>query len=535
MILYIFIHIYFIFIYSYIFQNSYGRDTYDRKPIENVEQITLRELYELTLSRIEARKSNVYYSNQAPKNNYPDFTDYLNNDEMTEESKMSIISMAEQEKINNMEVDELENRTKNTQKIKLNFDKANTITDDTVNTGEKEEEEKEKVEKSETNNIPYPNNHFNTINGDEESDFVNFSDGENEPVIEIPITENSVNSTESNETLVNDPELLERRSNPIPHMQKPIPRIPDIDNYSDVAYEMKISPPASGHDETFGMTQGQDSMNNISLPQNHDESNTLNNASPPKVRELYRPNDENQRNNNLPKTLVCPRRIDSINRGIIKSDISSPLDLAHYKPPIKSLAEINDPDYEKNVGNEPIPYGSNVVYEETDITSPNLEEAIPVYNRPMMNYRDNLINMTYNHNYNMYNNHNNNFNNNYNNNYNVNYNSQNSSQPDYSYNMDYDNSENEKKKEKKGNRKSLSIFNILKKSKSNESMKKSNEYTKVKGHKSMYAKSPSKTNGEPENFDNKNISTSSPQFRHSLNILPYNGNFFFFFFFKKKF
>jgi len=62
---------------------TYGRDTYDRKPIQNVEQITLRELYELTLSRIEARKSNVYYSNQAPKNKYPDVSDYLNNDEIT--------------------------------------------------------------------------------------------------------------------------------------------------------------------------------------------------------------------------------------------------------------------------------------------------------------------------------------------------------------------------------------------------------------------------------------------------------------------
>jgi len=67
------------------FEYTYGKNDYDRKPIENVEQVTLRELYELTLSRIEARKSNVYYSNQAPNNDNPNFIDYFNGEPLSEQ------------------------------------------------------------------------------------------------------------------------------------------------------------------------------------------------------------------------------------------------------------------------------------------------------------------------------------------------------------------------------------------------------------------------------------------------------------------
>jgi len=119
------------------YEYTYGKDAYDRKPIESVEQVTLRELYELTLSRIEARKSNVYYSHQSPKNNerninnmngVPDITECLNDENLTEESKMNIISKVEQEKMNLIEVDELEFKEKTAKKIKLDFGKANTST-----------------------------------------------------------------------------------------------------------------------------------------------------------------------------------------------------------------------------------------------------------------------------------------------------------------------------------------------------------------------------------------------------------------------
>jgi len=172
------------------YEYTYGKDIYDRKPIEDVEQITIRELYELTLSRIEARKSNVYYSNQKPKSKLmetDDISECINDDSISEEKKVKIVSKAEQEKLNNMEVDELEVKSKNTKKIKL----TNVLNNENNKTN------KGKMNKGE-NTIQHEQNGKNSSEDQVKGDIITFKDNkteDNSAKTEI-ITEKEINKIE---------------------------------------------------------------------------------------------------------------------------------------------------------------------------------------------------------------------------------------------------------------------------------------------------------------------------------------------------
>jgi len=417
------------------FEYTYGKNDYDRKPIENVEQVTLRELYELTLSRIEARKSNVYYSSNHAPNDDSDITEYLNNDNITEEKKINMISKVEQEKLNNMEVDELE--SKSVKKIKLDFDKANTVP---------ESPENKKENESLTNENESAQHSGSDKSSDSEPEETNNVEAKNTKII-VPFIEG-----DDNETIT---ELTPQQ----PLTDAVVPSLPA---------------------ETEATPMNQENQGEI-----------VDVNRPPQGRNVFLPNGDINYNN-LPNTFISPKRLDSKNRRGSGSGINSPLDLAHYKPPLKSLEEINDPNYEKNVGHEPIPYGSNVVYEEPEIVSPNLELAIPHYNRPQINYRNNLINMTYNSN--------NSF---------PGVNQPEKMNTETSPKMaDNQTQEGEKKKEKKNNRKSLNFLHMLKKSKSAENMK-------GKGRMSLF-KPASKTNSVPVNKLPENRRSTSPPLSHTL-------------------
>ncbi|OUM70111.1 hypothetical protein PIROE2DRAFT_1791 [Piromyces sp. E2] len=437
------------FVQKVDFEYTYGKNDYDRKPIENVEQVTLRELYELTLSRIEARKSNVYYSNQAPKEDIPDFVN-LKYDDISEESKISIINKIEQVKMSNMEVDELEGKSKGIKKIKLDFDKANTVTEST----EFQRNEKESPVINDEASVQHSNSSKSSDSNPEKENPNEVEQNNNTKII-VPFIDND-------DTEINTQEQPQQ-----PLTEGPVTSLPEINEASP-----KESP--------------------MNLPPNQVDPNR-----PPLGRNVFLPNGEINYEN-LPNTFVSPKRLDSKNRRGSGSGINSPLDLAHYKPPLKSLEEINDPNYEKNIGHEPIPYGSNVVYEEPEITSPNLEHAIPIYNRPKINYRNNLINMTYNSN----------------NSYpGVNNQSDTTSNTSSPKMIEGQPQEVEKKKEKKNNRKSLSFLHILRKSKSADNIKSS------KSRMSLF-KPASKTNSIPVNTPQENKRSTSPPLSH--HTLPLN-------------
>jgi len=403
-----------------IYFNRYGKNDYDRKPIENVEQVTLRELYELTLSRIEARKSNVYYSNQAPNNDNPNFIDYFNGEPLSEQ-KINMIGRMEQEKIKNIDVDELEGKNKSIKKIKLDFDKAQT-----------------------------------TLENNESKDTENESSSDDSEIID------QQKSTQDIQEDMKKDVVEKVQTNPVPTIE---------DDNTETITENNQQPSTE--------------TSNNSLPGSpeHPENNKENNTS--KDRSVFHSNGEINYNN-LPKKFVSPKRVESMNRRGGSPNINSPLDLAHYKPPLKSLEEINDPNYENFVGKEPVPYGSHVFYEEPKITSPNLEEAIPLYHRPQINYRDNLINMSYSHYY-----------------------------PDLNVPEVITPptvvQESEKKKEKKKDRKGLNFLHILKKSKSAENVK-------GKSRMSLFKQSSKNDNEAKRNTSPPALNTSPKTY----NTFPHN-------------
>jgi len=336
-----------------------------------------------------------------------------------------MIGKMEQEKIKNIDVDELEGKNKSIKKIKLDFNKSHTTVENNESVDNENEPSSDDSDHSfEQQQNSSPKNTQEEINDDKPE----FTQNSRVPSMELnnmePMTENNG--------------------------QQPSTEIP----------EQSMKP---------------------------QENNNVNSA--PQGRNVFHPNGEINYNN-LPKKFVSPKRLESMNRRG-PSNINSPLDLAHYRPPLKSLEEINDPDYEKFVGQEPIPYGSNVFYEEPEITSPNLAEAIPFYNRPQINYRDNLINMSYGHYY-----------------------------PEMNNTTEANNiddsiqKESEKKKEKKKDRKSLNFLHILKKSKSAEN---------VKGGKSKTSKNKSATKIDNDSLEPKR-NTSPPAF----NSFSINGNYFIF-------
>ncbi|ORX51826.1 hypothetical protein BCR36DRAFT_411787 [Piromyces finnis] len=447
------------------FEYTYGKNDYDRKPIENVEQVTLRELYELTLSRIEARKSNVYYSNQVPKDDASDFIDYLNNNSITEEKKMNMFSKVEQEKINNMEVDELEGKSKNVKKIKLDFNKANS----TLDSEEKQEGKSESLtNEANDSSVQHSNSNRSLEDNLEESNNNNNNNsGKTNPVksVVVPFIESDDTEEITEETTNNKQQALtETCINTLPDEER-VDSPKESKNFENQSKEVDVNRPPQGG------------------------------------RNVFLPNGDINFNN-LPDTFISPKRLDSKNRRGSGSGINNPLDLAHYKPPIKSLDEINDPNYEKNVGHEPIPYGSHVVYEEPGLTSPNLEHAIPLYHRPQINYRNNLINMTYSNGYPV-----------------GSHPSSTETNEEISPKTNGNKvQEDEKKKEKKNNRKSLSFLHILKKSKSADNIKGKARMSLFKPATKMNS-TPISTNTLNLNNENKKFASSpSPPLSSSSHI-----------------
>jgi len=437
------------------FEYTYGKDAYDRKPIENMEQITIRELYELTLSRIEARKSNVYYSNKKAPNT--DISDCINDDSISEEKKVKIVGEAEKEKLNNMEVDELENKSKNSKKIKLDFNKTNPL---------KEEEAKDLK---------------NGGNGMEEDEKMNNNDDtliEEDSAIAIPPEQNNKNNLD-NKILKDDPLTPISNSNEADHFDetKPI-----TENDNDETDSIKENKPNAYDESIFSPEDSKNGNSNNNANHQPELLSPRAVESPKENKDIFLPNGEINYKN-LPPRYKSPKRIDSKNRRMNGGGVN--FYLAHYKPPIKSLAEINDPNYEEKVGSEPVPYGSSVFYDEPDVTSPNMENAIPVYHRPMMNYRNNLMNIT---------------------NGNELEPIQPPSMPNEEPSMEKPKEHEKKSKDKKSNRKSLSIFNILKKSKSAENIK-------VKSRMSFF-KPVTKNHSSPVNesslLDNKSKPHHSP-------------------------
>jgi len=438
------------------YEFTYGKDAYDRKPIENVEQITLRELYELTLSRVEARKSNVYYSNQKPKNEISDKSDIsecINDDSISEENKVKLVSKAEQEKLNNMEVDELE--SKGSKKIKLDFSKANLFKDNAKNN---ENENKNKTD-SLTNNTLIQKDITESLETFKE-DELTLKEKETE-VPSMDTEETTEKKTQKIENSVSQLNLLPTEKQPKlpfdPRLISPRSTSNEISTFKDKREHEYIEKEEEKEKEVKKEQNQLQSQLGTANTNTEFQSPNGNENSP---MEKTSTNSSEVNNKNLPDTFVSPKRTTSKNRMMIPGIMNPQLDLAHYKPPIKSLEAINDPDYEEKVGSEPVPYGSSVYYEEPEMTSPNMDHAIPSYHRPMMNYRNNLMNIT-----------------NYNEEMAMNY----YQSPDYTPDdavvpggeeEDKLSMEHEKKsKDKKNNRKSLGIFNILKKSKSAENIK----------------------------------------------------------------
>jgi len=347
-----------------------------------------------------------------------------------------------------MEVDELEGKSKNVKKIKLDFDKANTVT----------EVQNNETEPSTTDNesIQHSNSNKSSDSNPEESNTTEPKQNEtNNTQIIVPFIKDNLD--ESNTEPIPQQPSTETVEKSLPMEDKELPKEPfNQENPSEIV-----------------------------------DANRQ-----PQGRNVFLPNG-NINYNNLPNNFVSPKRLDSKNRRGSGAGINSPLDLAHYKPPLKSLEEINDPNYEKNIGFEPIPYGSNVVYEEPEILSPNLEHAIPIYNRPNINYRNNLINMTYNAS--------NSF-------PGINNSPENMNDRTSPKMNDVKAQENEKKKEKKNNRKTLNFLHMLKKSKSAENMKK--------GRMSLF-KPATKTGSVPVNKITETKKATSPPLSHTL---PLNGN-----------
>jgi len=553
------------------FEYTYGKDAYDRKPIENVEQITLRELYELTLSRIEARKSNVYYCNKAPETlqNETSVSDNLNNldginnvNNMTEDNKLEM--MAEQEKLNTMEIDELDILEKSPKKIKLDnsfndneninisteTEEANSNNDTNTNDNNKiendqmieadndndtliEDEDENIVESletdpvntNETNNEEQTpkENEFTTTEGEveiekeqennDEDEIMTENETENEK--EVMVEAESKESIENDEDSLDEEEIEEEEDKGIFEEEIEEENKEQIETANNVENEASNEAPAnlltistlkpqgenidplliSPRSSSYGVitkkekyeqelklkinTEGEE---HLSLPKVNPDiispRTSSINASITKEKEnrSHLPATTNQNSNedanengnedqvininfnNLPDKLITPRRVDSRNRKYV-SVLNSQFDLANYKPPIKPLSEINDPNYEEKVGQEPVPYGSSVFYDEPEITSPNLEHAIPAYHRPMMNYRNTLMNMA----------------------------SPNVTPVNNTYGSGSEDEEmepiqppvhpieKEKEKDKKAkdkHRKSLSLFSMLKKSKSSENISK---------------------------------------------------------------
>jgi len=496
------------------YEYTYGKDIYDRKPIENVEQITIRELYELTLSRIEARKSNVYYSNQKPKSkelmDSDDISEYINDDSISEEKKVKIVGKAEQEKLNNMEVDELEVKSKNLKKIKIT-NILNNENDKTskgiMNNGEN------LIQQGVTNSLERNSKISckNQIKGDIITSKENKTE-DNSAKTEI-ITEKEMNKIEKQVPKLNISVLKQLEAPFDPRLISPRTTSNEISTFKNKREREYMKKEEILKNEEFmkkeeilkkqEQIQMQMQMQNQKInpelisPRStsfDDKNSPKDNASPTGGNNVFLPNGKINYKN-LPEKFVSPRRRDSKNRIIINSQ----LDLAHYKPPIKSLAEINDPNYEEKVGSEPVPYGSCVYYEEPEITSPNLENAIPNYHRPMIDYRNNLMNITKN-------------------NDEMGQSSPKSSVKSSDSVEKSPTKEREKKsKEKKSNRKSLSIFNILKKSKSAENIKAKSRKSFFKPVHKNHSTPPNK-NSSPENKNNQHHHHSSSPLSKAQNI-----------------
>ncbi|KAG4088055.1 hypothetical protein H8356DRAFT_1433134 [Neocallimastix lanati (nom. inval.)] len=450
------------------YEFTYGKDAYDRKPIENVEQITLRELYELTLSRVEARKSNVYYSNQKPKNENSDKSDIsecINDDSISEENKVKLVSKAEQEKINNMEVDELE-KSKGSKKIKLDFSKANLFKNNAKNNENKNDDTDENktndsntlIQKDITESLGTIKENEITLK-EEETELLSM-DTEAKTEKGAPTIENSMpqfnhlpTGKQSQSTL--DPRLISPRST-----SNEISTFKDKREHDylekEEEKEKEVKKEQNQPQPQLGTANTNTNLQSTNINGNETENGNGNGKENTKS-----PMEGGEINNkkNLPGTFVSPKRTTSKNRMMIPGIMNPQLDLAHYKPPIKSLEAINDPNYEEKVGSEPVPYGSSVYYEEPEATSPNMDHAIPSYHRPMMDYRNNLMNIT-----------------NYNEEMALNYYQSPEVLPEDAVvpgeeEIRVPTGHEKKSKDKKSNRKSLGIFNILKKSKSADNIK----------------------------------------------------------------